>query len=76
MLRIAVLGYLIVSLVLALTFGTPYLRRGDPFTAWSSLYGTLSPLGRRADRRWVLRTPLHGPAAAGGRARACSPSRR
>ena len=60
-LRIAVLGYLIISLVLALTFGTPYLRRGDPFTAWSSLYGTLSPLGRRADGRWVLRTPLHGP---------------
>ena len=60
-LRIAVLGYLIVSIVLALTFGTPYLRRGDPFTSWSSLYGTLSPLGRRTDGRWVLRTPLHGP---------------
>jgi hypothetical protein len=60
-LRIAVLGYLVVSLVLAMAFGDPYLRRGDPFTAWSTLYGTLSPLGRRADRRWVLRTPLHGP---------------
>ena len=60
-LRIAVFGYLIVSLILALTFGTPYLRRGDPFTTWSSLYGALSPLGRRADGRWVLRTPLHGP---------------
>jgi hypothetical protein len=60
-LRIAVLGYLVVSLMLAMAFGDPYLRRGDPFTAWSSLYGTLSPLGRRADRRWVFRTPLHGP---------------
>jgi hypothetical protein len=60
-LRIAIVGYLILSLVLALTFGTPYLRRGDPFTAWSSLYGALSPLGRRADGRWALRTPLHGP---------------
>ncbi|WP_241668131.1 hypothetical protein [Pedococcus bigeumensis] len=60
-LRIAILGYLVVSLMLAMAFGEPYLRRGDPFTAWSSLYGTLSPLGRRADRRWVFRTPLHGP---------------
>ncbi len=60
-LRIAVLGYLLLSLVLALTFGRDYLRFGDPFAAWSSLYGSLSPLGRRSDGRWVLRTPLHGP---------------
>ncbi|MDU0312639.1 hypothetical protein RKE38_03005 [Phycicoccus sp. M110.8] len=60
-LRVAVLGYLLLSLVLALAFGQPYLHRGDPFAAWSGLYGTLSPLGRRTDRRWVLRTPLHGP---------------
>ncbi|WP_304650423.1 hypothetical protein [Nostocoides sp. HKS02] len=60
-LRIAILGYLLVSLVLSLTFGPAYLRAGDPFTAWSTLYGSLSPLGRRADGRWVLRTPMHGP---------------
>jgi len=60
-LRVAVLGYLLVSLILSLTFGQAYLRNGDPFTAWSTLYGSLSPLGRRADGRWVLRTPLHGP---------------
>lgn len=60
-LRVVVLGYLLVSTMLALAFGRPYLRTGEPFTAWSSLYGTLSPLGRRADGRWVLRTPLHGP---------------
>jgi hypothetical protein len=60
-LRVAVFGYLLLSLVLGLAFGPAYLRTGDPFTAWSSLYGTLSPLGRRADGRWVLRTPLHGP---------------
>lgn len=59
--RVAIFGYLILSLVLSLLFGPAYLRTGDPFTAWSSLYGALSPLGRRADRRWVLRTPLHGP---------------
>jgi hypothetical protein len=60
-LRVAILGYLLISLTLALAFGRDYLLTGDPFTAWSSLYGTLSPLGRRADGRWVLRTPLHGP---------------
>jgi hypothetical protein len=59
--RVAIGGYLLISLVLALTFGPAYLRRGEPFTAWSTLYGSLSPLGRRADGRWVLRTPLHGP---------------
>jgi hypothetical protein len=60
-LRVAVLGYLLLSTMLALAFGQPYLRRGEPFGAWSSLYGALSPLGRRGDGRWVLRTPLHGP---------------
>ena len=60
-LRVAILGYLVLSLVLSLLYGPAYLRTGDPFTAWSSLYGRLSPLGRRTDGRWVLRTPLHGP---------------
>jgi hypothetical protein len=59
--RVAVGGYLLISLMLSLAFGHDYLRHGDPFTAWSTLYGSLSPLGRRADGRWVLRTPLHGP---------------
>ena len=52
-----------------------YLDTGDPFEAWSGLYGTLSPLGRRDDRRWVLRTPLHGPNQLAS-SRACSPPRR
>ena len=60
-LRVAILGFILVSLVLALVFGRDYLDTGDPFEAWSGLFGTLSPLGRREDRRWVLRTPLHGP---------------
>lgn len=60
-LRVAIAAYLLVDLILSLTFGGDYLRTGDPFTALSSLYGSLSPLGRRADGRWVLRTPLHGP---------------
>lgn len=60
-LRVAILGFILTSLVLALVFGRDYLDTGDPFEAWSGLFGTLSPLGRREDRRWVLRTPLHGP---------------
>ena len=59
--RVAIFGYLVLGLVLSLLFGPAYLRIGDPFTAWSTLFGALSPLGRRADGRWVLRTPLHGP---------------
>lgn len=60
-LRVAILGFILISLVLSLVFGRDYLDTGDPFEAWSGLFGTLSPLGRREDRRWVLRTPLHGP---------------
>ena len=60
-LRAAILGFILISLVLALLFGRDYLDTGDPFEAWSGLFGTLSPLGRREDRRWVLRSPLHGP---------------
>lgn len=60
-LRVAILGFILISVVLALVFGRDYLDTGDPFDAWSGLFGTLSPLGRREDRRWVLRTPLHGP---------------
>ncbi|MDF2146391.1 hypothetical protein [Knoellia sp. p5-6-4] len=60
-LRVAIVGFLLVSLLLALVFGRDYFATGDPFEAWSGLYGSLSPLGRRADGRWVLRTPLHGP---------------
>jgi hypothetical protein len=60
-LRVAILGFFLVSLVLALVFGRDYFASGDPFEAWSGLYGSLSPLGRRADGRWSLRTPLHGP---------------
>ncbi|SES43971.1 hypothetical protein SAMN05216199_3678 [Pedococcus cremeus] len=60
-LRVAILGFLLISVMLAMVFGRDYFATGDPFEAWSGLYGSLSPLGRREDGRWVLRTPLHGP---------------
>ena len=59
-LRIAVGVYVAITLLGALTFGAVWFDRADPFEAWSRLLGLLSPLGRRDDGRWVLRTPLHG----------------
>ncbi|HKX68676.1 MAG TPA: hypothetical protein VJN29_15775 [Intrasporangium sp.] len=59
-LRLLILGYLLVSVLGAGLFGRAWFDRADPFEAWSSLLGALAPLGRRDDRRWVLRTPLHG----------------
>ena len=62
-LRAAIGAYVLVDLLGALVLGTRWFPRGDAFEVWSRLYGLLSPLGRRTDRRWVLRTPLHGPNA-------------
>ena len=59
-LRVAIGAYVLVNLLGALVLGTRWFPRGDAFEVWSRLYGSLSPLGRRSDRRWVLRTPLHG----------------
>lgn len=59
--RVAIVGFLLIDLVLALVLGARAHREADPFEAWSRLLGTLSVLGRRTDRRWVARTPVHGP---------------
>jgi hypothetical protein len=59
-LRLLVAGYLALTLLAAAVFGRAWFEQGDPFEAWSRLLGLLSPLGRRDDGRWVLRTPLHG----------------
>ena len=65
-LRLAVVAYVAVTLVGSLLFGRVWFDRADPFEAWSTLLGRLSPLGRRDDGRWVLRTPLHGVALLAG----------
>jgi hypothetical protein len=62
-LRAAIGAFVLVDLLGALVFGRGWFARCDPFEVWSRLLGSLSPLGRRADGRWVLRTPLHGPNA-------------
>ena len=55
-----VLAVVLVSMVGAVVFGPQWFHRADPFEVLSTLYGALSPLGRRPDGTWVLRTPLHG----------------
>jgi hypothetical protein len=59
-LRLLVAGFVAVSLLGAAVFGRTWFDHADPFEAWSRLLGLLSPLGRRHDGHWVLRTPLHG----------------
>ncbi|GAA2489544.1 hypothetical protein GCM10009858_29540 [Terrabacter carboxydivorans] len=59
-LQLLVGGFFAVSLLGSAVFGRTWFDHADPFEAWSRLLGLLSPLGRRRDGRWVLRTPLHG----------------
>ncbi len=59
-LRVAIGGFVLIDLLGALVFGRGWFSRSDPFEVWSRLFGALSPLGRRPDRAWVLRSPLHG----------------
>jgi len=59
-LRVAIGLFVLIDLLGALVFGRGWFSRGDPFEVWSRLYGNLSPLARRSDQVWVLRTPLHG----------------
>jgi hypothetical protein len=59
-LRVAIGSFVLVDLLGALVFGRGWFSRCDPFEVWSRLYGSLSPLARRPDGAWVLRTPLHG----------------
>jgi len=68
-LGLLLLGYGVVQLLAAGWYGPGWFAQGDAFEVWSSLLGRFSPLGRRADGRWVLRNPLDGvdglPAAPG-----------
>jgi hypothetical protein len=55
-----VLVYAVVHIAAALVFGQRWFERGDGFEVYSTLLGTLAPLGRRRDGRIVLRSPLDG----------------
>jgi hypothetical protein len=43
-----------------LAYGHAWLERADSFEVLSTLVGHLSPLGRRVDGTWVLRSPMNG----------------
>ncbi|MFJ3902750.1 hypothetical protein [Streptomyces sp. NPDC090025] len=49
-----------VQLLGAARYGPDWFAHADPFEVYSSLLARLSPLGRRADGRLVLRSPLDG----------------
>ncbi|WP_242427173.1 MULTISPECIES: hypothetical protein [unclassified Streptomyces] len=49
-----------VQLLGAARYGATWFAHADPFEVYSSLLARLSPLGRRADGRLVLRSPFHG----------------
>jgi hypothetical protein len=52
--------YAVVHLAGASVFGSRWFDRGDAFEVFSDLIGRLAPLGRRSDRRLVIRSPLNG----------------
>ncbi|MCZ0979121.1 hypothetical protein O1L60_07965 [Streptomyces diastatochromogenes] len=59
-LLVALAVHTAVHLLGAARYGADWFAHADPFEAYSSLLARLSPLGRRADGRLVLRSPLHG----------------
>jgi hypothetical protein len=52
--------YSVVMIAAAAVFGAAWFDKGDAFEVYSGLIGRLSPLGRRADGRLVLRNPFDG----------------
>jgi hypothetical protein len=60
-LAVLMLIYLAIQLVGMSLYGVePWTRRGDAFGVWFSLLARLSPFGRRADGRVVVRPPVIG----------------
>lgn len=53
-------GYAVAQLAGGVLCGRTWFARADGFEVWSTLLAALSPLGRRADGRLVLRNPLDG----------------
>ncbi|MGN6246133.1 MAG: hypothetical protein ACTHQ3_20985 [Motilibacteraceae bacterium] len=49
-----------LHLLLALVFGSRWFDRGDAFEVYSAFIGRLAVVGRRADGRLVMRSPLDG----------------
>lgn len=52
--------YAVAQVVAGAIYGPRWFERGDGFEVYFGLIAALSPLGRRADGRLVLRNPLDG----------------
>jgi hypothetical protein len=58
-LGVLMLVYFVVQLAGMGIYGVePWTRRGDAFGVWFGMFALLSPVGRRADGRLVLRPPV------------------
>ncbi len=53
-------AYSLVHLVAAVRFGEAWFGRGDAFEVYSTLVGSLAPIGRRSDGALVVRNPFDG----------------
>jgi hypothetical protein len=56
-------GYAVVNVAAGVVYGPAWFRIGDSFEVYGEVLARLSPLGRAADGRLVLRNPLAGLAA-------------
>ncbi|MFD5247519.1 hypothetical protein ACFWIW_23465 [Amycolatopsis sp. NPDC058340] len=52
--------YAVIHIALGVVFGPRWFDRGDAFEVYARLIAALSPFGRRADGRLVIRNPLDG----------------
>ncbi|MFG1815117.1 hypothetical protein ACGFIF_15220 [Kribbella sp. NPDC049174] len=57
---IFVTGYAMVNVAAGIVYGPAWFRIGDSFEVYAEVLARLSPLGRGADGRLVLRNPLAG----------------
>ncbi|ALL79603.1 hypothetical protein AD006_30855 (plasmid) [Pseudonocardia sp. EC080610-09] len=55
-----VAGYAVVHVGAAVVFGRTWFDRGDGFEVYSTLLGSLAPIGRSVDGRLGVRNPLDG----------------
>lgn len=53
-------SYGVLTILLALLFGSAWFAAGDGFEVYNRLFGSLAALGRRDDGMLVLRNPLNG----------------
>jgi hypothetical protein len=53
-------AYSLAQLIAAVRFGESWFGRGDAFEVYSTLVGSLAPIGRRSDGALVVRNPFDG----------------